>query len=143
MNSHIVSKARLEYCPENLEISEYETFAIFKYVPVVVCIESCVIEVKEPQPVPPGDRGVAADSIVLVTQPHHQNNVECCGRILYNQYSNENIGSKNNTSKNSDIIASIPTKARMTVNKGAAGNVILVLNSSICRRSTMKTNIWC
>ena len=35
------------------------------------------------------------------------------------------------TSKNSDIIASMPTRARMTVRRGAAGNVIFVFNSSI------------
>ena len=37
----------------------------------------------------------------------------------------------------------LPTKARITVSRGAAGNVIVVLNSNICRSSTMKTNIWC
>ena len=31
----------------------------------------------------------------------------------------------------------------MTVSRGAAGKVMLVLNSNIWRRSTMKTNIWC
>ena len=36
-----------------------------------------------------------------------------------------------------------PTKARITVKSGAAGNEIVVLNSNICKSSTMKTNIWC
>ena len=35
----------------------------------------------------------------------------------------------------------LPTNARMTVSKGAAGNDIFVLNSNICRSSTMNTNI--
>lgn len=34
----------------------------------------------------------------------------------------------------------LPTSASMTVSKGAAGNVIVTLNSSICRRSTEKKN---
>jgi len=33
------------------------------------------------------------------------------------------------------------TNARITVKRGAAGNDMLVLNSSICRSSTMNTNI--
>ena len=37
------------------------------------------------------------------------------------------------SSKNSDMMASMPTRARITVSKGAAGNVMLVLNSNICR----------
>ena len=37
------------------------------------------------------------------------------------------------SSKNSDMMASIPTKARITVSRGAAGKVMLVLNSSICK----------
>lgn len=109
----------------------------------MVGIESSVVEVEEPQPVPPGDRGVAADSIVLVTQPHHQDHVECRSRVLQSIFYRNTKLIDNDTSKNSDIIASIPTKARITVKRGAAGKVILVLNSSICRRSTMKTNIWC
>lgn len=40
--------------------------------------------------------------------------------------------------KNSDMIASMPTRARITVNRGAAGKVTVTLNSNICRRSTGK-----
>ena len=36
-----------------------------------------------------------------------------------------------------------PTRARITVSSGAAGKVMVVLNSNIWRSSTMKTNIWC
>ena len=38
------------------------------------------------------------------------------------------------TSKNSDMMASIPTRARITVRRGAAGKDTLVLNSSIFTR---------
>ena len=31
----------------------------------------------------------------------------------------------------------------MTVRRGAAGKVMVVLNSNICSSSTMKTKIWC
>lgn len=37
----------------------------------------------------------------------------------------------------------LPIKARMTVSNGAAGNDIFVLNSNICRSSSMNRNIWC
>ena len=41
------------------------------------------------------------------------------------------------TSKNSDMMASMPTRARMTVRSGAAGKVMFVLNSSIWRTGGM------
>ena len=37
----------------------------------------------------------------------------------------------------------LPIKARITVSNGAAGNDIFVLNSNICRSSSMNRNIWC
>ena len=40
-------------------------------------------------------------------------------------------------------INNLPTNARITVRRGAAGNEMFVLNSSICSSSTMNTNIWC
>ena len=49
---------------------------------VVVRVECCVVQVEEAQPVPLGDGGVAADRIILVTQPHQQDYVEGCSRVL-------------------------------------------------------------
>ena len=40
-------------------------------------------------------------------------------------------------------VVNLPTSAKMTVSRGAAGNVMVVLNSNICKSSTMKTKIWC
>ena len=40
--------------------------------------------------------------------------------------------------KNSDIMASIPTRDKMTVKRGAAGNAIVTLRSSICSKLTVK-----
>ena len=48
----------------------------------MVCVECCVVQVEEAQPVPLGDGGVAADGIILVTQPHQQDYVEGCSRVL-------------------------------------------------------------
>ena len=48
----------------------------------MVGVEGGVVEVEEAQPVPPRDGGVAAYAVVLVAQPHQQDDVERRGRIL-------------------------------------------------------------
>ena len=49
---------------------------------VVVGIEGDVVEVEEPRPELLGQRGVAADGVVLVGDPHDQDDVESRGRVL-------------------------------------------------------------
>jgi hypothetical protein len=39
------------------------------------------------------------------------------------------------------ISTNLPTNARITVNKGAAGNAIVIFISNICRKSTKKGEI--
>ena len=51
-------------------------------VPVVIGIECRVVEVEESEPVSPGHVSVAADGIVLVTDPHNQDHVEGGGGVL-------------------------------------------------------------
>jgi hypothetical protein len=41
-----------------------------------------VVQVEEPQPVALRDGRVAADRVILVTQPHQQDDVEGGGRVL-------------------------------------------------------------
>ena len=50
--------------------------------PVVVGVEADVVEVEELGPVHPRDVGVAANGLVLVGHPHHQDDVEGRGRVL-------------------------------------------------------------
>lgn len=49
---------------------------------VVVGVEADVVEVEELGPVEAGDVGMAADGLVLVGHPHHQNDVEGRRRVL-------------------------------------------------------------
>ncbi len=51
---------------------------------VVVGVESGVIQVEEPQPVALSDRRVAADRVVLVAQPHQQDDVKGGRSVLKN-----------------------------------------------------------
>lgn len=39
-----------------------------------------------------------------------------------------------------NVKTDLPTKAKMTVSRGAAGKLTVTLNSNICRRSTEKQN---
>jgi hypothetical protein len=48
----------------------------------VVGVESGVIQVEEPQPVALSDGRVAADRVVLVAQPHQQDDVKGGGSVL-------------------------------------------------------------
>ena len=48
----------------------------------MVGVKGRVIQVEEAQPVPLRDGGVAAHRIVLVAQPHQQDNVERCCCVL-------------------------------------------------------------
>ena len=48
----------------------------------MIGIESCVIEIEKSEPVSPGDVGVAADRVVLVADPHDQDDVESRGGVL-------------------------------------------------------------
>ena len=50
--------------------------------PVVVGVEDKVVEVEEPEPVFPRDGRVAADGVVLVGDPHDQDDVEGGRRVL-------------------------------------------------------------
>ena len=50
--------------------------------PVVIGIECGVVKVEESEPVSPGHVCVAADGIVLVTDPHDQDHVEGGGGVL-------------------------------------------------------------
>ena len=71
VKSHMVSRARLEYCPENLphNIEHFNigpniaTLLVFR--PVVVGVEGRVVEVEEPQPVSPRHVRVATDRVIL------------------------------------------------------------------------------
>ena len=49
---------------------------------VVVCIECCVVQIEESQPVSPGHVGVATDGVILVTDPHYQDHIERRGGVL-------------------------------------------------------------
>ena len=48
----------------------------------MVSIESSVVEIEESEPVSPGHIGVATDGVILITDPHDQNHIECCGGVL-------------------------------------------------------------
>ena len=50
--------------------------------PVVIGIECRVVEVEESEPVSPGHVSVAADGVILVTDPHYQDHVEGGGGVL-------------------------------------------------------------
>ena len=49
----------------------------------MVRVEGRVVQVEESEPVPLGDGRVTADGVVLVAQPHQQDNVEGCCCVLY------------------------------------------------------------
>ena len=49
---------------------------------VVVGVEGEVVEVEEAQPVPLTDVGVTADGVVLVSDPHDQDDVKRCRRVV-------------------------------------------------------------
>ena len=71
VKSHMVSRARLEYCPENLphiilNISSSDRIQqLLALKPVVVSVKGCVVEVEEPQPVSPRHVRVATDRVIL------------------------------------------------------------------------------
>ena len=48
----------------------------------MIGIERGVVKVEESEPVSPGHVGVAADCVVLVTDPHDQDHVEGSGGVL-------------------------------------------------------------
>ena len=48
----------------------------------MVGVECGVVEIEESEPVSLSDVGVAADGIVLVADPHYQDDVEGRGRVL-------------------------------------------------------------
>ena len=126
----------------------------------MIRVESEMIKVKKSQPIFSCDTCVATNCIILIGNPNNQNYIKgrCCIFKEFGHYCLHSwriikifkIESKKTRilfSSKSPIIRYIrdylPTRARITVNRGAAGNDIFVLNSNICRSSTMNTNIWC
>ena len=134
----------------------------------MVSVKAEVVQIKKAEPIFFGDGRVAANGVVLVCHPHDEDDVKSSCRVLeklrhdrlhsLKRKINHSIFSvffiekknivkiieischvENDTWNNDDL----PTRAKMTVRRGAAGKVMVVLNSNICRSSTMKTKIWC
>ena len=135
----------------------------------MVSVKAEVVEIKKAEPIFFGDGRVAANGVVLVCHPHDEDDVKSSCRVLekfrhdrlhslkrkinhsilnvHQNIEKKNIVKiieischvENDTWNNDDL----PTRAKMTVRRGAAGKVMVVLNSNICRSSTMKTKIWC
>ena len=136
----------------------------------MVSVKAEVVQIKKAEPIFFGDGRVAANGVVLVCHPHDEDDVKSSCRVLEKfrhdrlhslkrkinhsifsvflcKFKKKNIEKiieischvENDTWNNDDL----PTRAKMTVRRGAAGKVMVVLNSNICRSSTMKTKIWC